>query len=390
MRVPARALLLLVFVFAFNAAANEPKADPQQLAAKNPSVPWNWWLKLRLYPVTWKWNNPNRDWAGRTALMLAVERDQYRRVRLLLAHADTDVNAPNSNNIGETALMMARSNRVRRLLLMREDLDVNAKDHLTGRTALMQYAIAGNPAAVQLLLKREDIDVNAKDDTGATALMMTFYTSYKKYGLYENPIKQRAMQLFRLEVAEALLAHEDIDVNAKDNHGETALMLAVSDNDWAAAAKALLAREDIDVNAASKNGLTALMLAARKGPRDVVQALLAREDIDVNAASENGSTALIYAAHLGKVGIVTDLLAHADIDVNATDDLGRTALMWAAAKKQHSSVEALLKHKNIVLDARDSTGRTALELASTGTNPTQDLLLSRKTALCAKALSNAS
>ena len=73
------------------------------------------------------------------------------------------------------------------------------------------------------------------------------------------------------EVVKALLAHSEIDVNAKNNHGMTALM-AAAENGYTEVVKALLGHSKIDVNVASRRGWTALMIAAKR-ETEVVNAL---------------------------------------------------------------------------------------------------------------------
>ena len=73
----------------------------------------------------------------------------------------------------------------------------------------------------------------------------------------------------------------------KDKHGQTALTLAAYEG-HVEVVKALLAHSEIDVNAKIENGATALMLAAWEGREDVVNALLAHSKIDVNAEGNYG------------------------------------------------------------------------------------------------------
>lgn len=63
-----------------------------------------------------------------------------------------------------------------------------------------------------------------------------------------------------------------VDLNARDGHGQTALMLAAHAG-HAAAVRVLLVL-GADANHTAKHGLTALMLAVLGGHAEVVQALL--------------------------------------------------------------------------------------------------------------------
>ncbi|CCX33284.1 Similar to Putative ankyrin repeat protein RBE_0317; acc. no. Q1RJR6 [Pyronema omphalodes CBS 100304] len=99
-----------------------------------------------------------------------------------------------------------------KLLLSREDIEVNAKDN-DGKTELKFACDNGREGAVELLLAREDVEVNAKDTFGTTALM------------WASPPARFAN---REPISSPLLDWKDIDVDAKDNDGNTAPTHAVS------------------------------------------------------------------------------------------------------------------------------------------------------------------
>ena len=148
------------------------------------------------------------------------------------------------------------------------------------------------------------------------------------------------------EAMRALLSAEgvNIEVNAADSSGFTALMLA-ADGGWPPIVAALLAVEGIDVNLANAEGDTALLLAAQEGQTAIVSALLAVEGIEVNAAdSESGATALILAAQEGHASVVAALLASdAGVNVNAAEHRGWTSLNRAAQGGHVGIVSALLR-----------------------------------------------
>jgi len=103
--------------------------------------------------------------------------------------------------------------------------------------------------------------------------------------------------------------------------------------------KSLIAAK-ADVNANDEYGLTALILASMGGHVDVVRALLAAK-ADVNAQINDGKTAPIFASGLGHVDVVRALLA-AKADVNTKSNHGGTALM-AASMSGNAKVVKLLR-----------------------------------------------
>ena len=112
-----------------------------------------------------------------------------------------------------------------------------------------------------------------------------------------------ALRSGSLKVADALLAHPQLSVNAENEHGETVLMMAALKG-WLPQAQRLLAR-GARVN---KPGWTALHYAAT-GPSTALVAMLLDQGADIEAASPNGSTALMMAAMYGPESSVLELLA---------------------------------------------------------------------------------
>ena len=93
-----------------------------------------------------------------------------------------------------------------------------------------------------------------------------------------------------------------MDVNAKDNDGSSALMIASEKADPAMAR--LLLENGADVNAHNVDGHTALMFAAYKG-NSLIAELLIKNKADVHARDKDGWTALRYASVQGRNDIVT-------------------------------------------------------------------------------------
>jgi ankyrin repeat protein len=133
-----------------------------------------------------------------------------------------------------------------------------------------------------------------------------------------------------------LLLESGADINARNNDGETPLMVA-SLLGHVDIVKLLLAK-GADVDAMHKRGMTALMRASFEGHVEVVRVLV-DHGADVNV--EGMIPALSLACEMGRTKVVK-LLLEKGADVNAKDHWGNTALVLAS-KKGHGQIVELLK-----------------------------------------------
>ena len=346
-------------------------------------------------------------------------------MQLLLAKG-ADVNA--KNNAGSTALMAASEKGHKEVveLLLAKGADVNAKAN-AGWTALMYASQNGDKEVVELLLAK-GADVNAKNNHGGTAWMVASSHGHKEIaelirvkGANVNALMQdeinakgdliNAAGEGDLSSVKALL-DDKADVNAKNNHGGTALM-AASSHGHKEIVELLLAK-GADVNYKTDRGYTALtsasynghkevvellldkgavnrgaalVIASQNGHKEVVELLLAK-GADVNATasayfgikngttafmnalpiedkgatwSKFGATALIFSSHNGYLDVV-QLLLDKGANVNATMSNGATALIYASQNGHKEVVQALID-KGSDLNHKMSDGSTALMLA---------------------------
>ena len=149
------------------------------------------------------------------------------------------------------------------------------------------------------------------------------------------------------EVVRSLLM-ENVDVNAAQPDGATALAWAVYWDDLAMAE--LLIDADADLNAANDYGVTPLSLACSNRNAAMVAKLL-EAGADPNATPLTGETPLMTAARTGSLELVELLLAH-QADVNAEEPRrGQTPLMWAISFR-HPDVAAVLIEQGADVHAR--------------------------------------
>ena len=134
------------------------------------------------------------------------------------------------------------------------------------------------------------------------------------------------------------LLEQNVDVNATQPDGATALHWAAHRNDLAIAD--LLLRAGAKVDAADEGGVTPLGLAALNASPAMVERLL-KAGANPNAGRQSP---VLSAARSGNVEVMTLLLAHGG-DANAKEaGRGQTALMWAAAEKHADVARVLIEH----------------------------------------------
>ncbi|RPA98782.1 ankyrin [Choiromyces venosus 120613-1] len=279
------------------------------------------------------------------------------------------VPADTRNGWGETPLISAaRFGRVEvvRLLLARKGsgrgglVDVNSVDNR--RMSALAYAAYKWVEVVKVLLDRADIDVNARDTDGRSALYhaLGFWSAWKNVAI--------------------LLEDARVDVNLRDRLRRTPLHLAVS-NGKAAALNMLLDCERVDVNAEDQHHRSPLCTAVQLGSPTTVHSLLQRKDVNVNARCPLGMSALSHAissspsppiyrqyntyAHQSKQfrDIIALLLADPRVEVNLPDHELRTPLHLALRRGRRYILDMLLKREGVEVNARDKDGFTPLGYA---------------------------
>jgi len=156
---------------------------------------------------------------------------------------------------------------------------------------------------------------------------------------------------------------KEIDVNAKDKFGVTALIDASSKGQKEIVE--LLIVEGADLDAQDNKGDTALMIAALKGHSEIVELLIAN-GADVRIKDNSGNTALIDSGKYARESAcqIITLLTDNGANVNAKNKYGITALMNASLGRQAENVECLIV-EGADVNAKAKSGATALKFAET-------------------------
>lgn len=157
--------------------------------------------------------------------------------------------------------------------------------------------------------------------------------------LKAEPALLIALQIGALNSAEILVRQPKINVNVRNAHGETALMLACLKG-HVALAKLLISKQ-ADIN---QPGWTPLHYAATGGHVELIQLLL-EESAYIDAESPNGTTPLMMAARYGSAK-ATQLLIDEGSDLQFKNQLGFTALDFAKQGNRPDALEIISRAIN--------------------------------------------
>ena len=199
--------------------------------------------------------NGQNDSDNPTLVQAATQGDAIMLRTLLEAGAGT-----NASNLANAVVAAAGSGKVDALrVLLSAGGNIKSRDDLN-RTALMAAATSGSPAMVEEVLKSHpDVNAVASCDSGcdgSTALLQVMTTNFY------NVTREDVLDVMHL------LLQAGADVNVRDEHGNTPLILSVMFN--ADLVSALL-EAGADVNAHNDEGKTAFDKADDEDIKEILK-----------------------------------------------------------------------------------------------------------------------
>ncbi|ARF12478.1 ankyrin repeat protein [Klosneuvirus KNV1] len=289
-------------------------------------------------------------------------------------------------------------------LLIFENIDLNSP--IKNKQSLLQYAVTnGKLAIVELLashkniqLTSENVDtiLNSSNNTMIEKVLannkLDLQNKDKLYEYYFKLVKSVTIKPNTLKYFENY-----VDINCKDNSGNTVLFYVINNNDYSKLTY-FLSHPKIDLTITNSDGSSALLSSIIKNNSDVVKRLfehvknysdeikkkLSEEvtelnesllivsaknnnyDIfkqvyttlkyNVNHVDFNGYTALYYAISKLNKNIFQLLINDPEIDVNKQDSNGLSLLMHVCDKKNDEFIYQLLNHKNININLQNHKG----------------------------------
>ena len=304
---------------------------------------------------------------GYTALHMAVDLEYGAIVEQLLSYRLGTIDVNETNDAGYAPLHIAAEQRdddMTQILVGDRRVDVNVRTRFGEETALhiaARYGDVGstapadppdpdNPAApddeesssiVATLLKEADLDVNAQNRAGETALHIAAHRGH-------------------LEVVNQLFEDGRIDARIRDNKQRTAYSRGER---YPAIANAFKDKKYDDDNLLSG---TLMEILRGKGDKNV-EAIAIRlleddeDDLDVNEKDrKSGKTPLHYAVEYNYGDLIDQLLQRTDIRVNLKTKTGETPLFTAVRLAEGGATSKLLAHLKTQVNEKDNKGSTAL------------------------------
>lgn len=288
--------------------------------------------------------------SGTLWLPIAAVTGMTEMVDMAIAHG-ADVNAK-SELFDATALQMAvgegRDEVVERLITKGADIHVTTPE---GQTLLHLAAIEGHKTTAELLIAK-GTDVNAKDNRGATPLWYAEDSGHAETAalLREHGAKKEAPAVSLHEAAangdieqvKALIA-QGAEVNAKDENGQTPLLLALNRDHLEVAELLVSSGADVD----ALDGRTGKPLLLSVGGRKKRVEFLLSKGADIEAKDGNGLTLLnLIAAYSNERDYleVIELLLEKGADIEARGYGDCTPLQAVAEVGRKEAAEFLLVH----------------------------------------------
>lgn len=152
--------------------------------------------------------------------------------------------------------------------------------------------------------------------------------------LQGEPAILNSLKLGSLKSFEFIVQHPKTNLNVRNSHGESALMLVCLKGELELAK--MLIKRDADIN---HPGWTSLHYAASGGHTAIIQLLL-DQSAYIDAESPNGTTPLMMAARYGNEKAV-QLLITEGADWKLKNQLGLTALDFAVQGRRPEAIKLL-------------------------------------------------
>ena len=269
-----------------------------------------------------------RDTKGNTALHYACKNDDEISAAFIASHEQADLNAKNDE--GKTPFEVAFEQKAFRAgcaLLVYDEVEASGISVFSFFT--YYFIKADNGEGLRSLLRRgadfETITIN-----GTHPLII-------------------AASLGKVEAVRTILSTKNVEINARrKNHNETALHIACTNANYPfVITRLLLLNPMIDVNAKDDSGNTPLFMAIFKKCNSSAELLIDHPDTDINPVNNAGVTPIMIAAMKGNAEIGMKLIETGKCDLERLDKNEMTPLMLAVSRGSLKMVKILIEYGKV-------------------------------------------
>ena len=269
---------------------------------------------------------------GSTALSLAIDRGRVGITKLLF-----DAGAPTEELLRKrkvppmiSAIIQNNPEQVFAIL----EQGVSPDKPYKGKATALMYATALERIDIVKILLNKGAKTDQIQKDGTYALFLAAWTGnlpiFELLFACGDPAPKNMPDIFEVALHNGhtalvdFLINQGRDINHIDEHGGTALLYAIQDNNPEMVG--MLLKKGANPNLAStvKENATPLMFAVQSNNLTILKNLL-EKGANPNMADKDGRTALMGACFYGTTKAVEILLA-AGADIHAKDNFGNTAL----------------------------------------------------------------
>ncbi len=310
----------------------------------------NWKLEL----VQWLFDKVNdvnkKDKKGMTAFMRANTGNRPETVQRLSER----VNINEKDNKWHTAFMWASlsGNIWKYQWDWNKKTNINERDN-EWRTAFIRACLKWELQAARCI-EREIEDINEKDNDGNTAFMWAcrnWKLETAKWLLKEKVLALKLKEKYEIKLTQRL-SKKKININEKDNNGNTAFIWACKN--WELETAKWLCDKWVNITKKNNLWMNALMLACLYGNLDIVIWLM--DKIRIKDKDNQWMTVFMRACVGGNLEIMNILYSKIH-NINEKDNGGNTVFIWACLVWNLEVVQWLFDKVNI--NERDNEWRTA-------------------------------
>lgn len=309
-------------------------------------------------------NEPNKS--GSTPLFIVATNGNQPICRLLLSNKNIDIEKTTNQKTPLYQACRCGNTRIAELLV-EKGATVNCLTK-SGKTPLHAACQYGYYKIVSILLNVPNIEVNLlTSTTGQTFKTFKSPLHYACMGKARNQAKKSTRGDFSSQKAcvEFLIHHPQIDINLQTSNNETALQIAMDDNNFEIM-KVLLQHPQIDPNVTISQNKTSLHLACENSQKDIIQMLLSNPATNVNCIDTNGQTPISIAVDHSRIDIINLLMNRPDLKVSLRSQ--RNPIKSAIDKSNQEIFSLLIHHPSFDINQIDKRSMTPLGYAINSQN----------------------